>query len=48
MAIKKTRFTETQIVSVLEEVDAGLKVEETCRKHTVLAFFGVMHELSRR
>ena len=34
---KKTRFTEAQIVSILKEVDAGLKVEDICRKHAGLA-----------
>ena len=33
--MKKTRFTETQIVSILKEVDAGLKVEDICRKHGI-------------
>ena len=31
----KLRFTETQIVSILKEVDAGMKVEEICRKHGI-------------
>lgn len=33
--MKKSRFSETQIVSVLKEADAGLKVEEICRKHGI-------------
>ena len=33
--MKKSRFSETQIVSILKEVDAGLKVEEICRKHGI-------------
>lgn len=33
--MKKTRFTETQIVGVLKEVETGLKVDEVCRKHGI-------------
>ena len=33
--MKKSRFTETQIVSRLKEADAGMKVEELCRKHGI-------------
>ena len=33
--MKKSRFSETQIVSILKEADAGLKVEEICRKYEI-------------
>lgn len=33
--MKKSRFTETQIFSILKEVDAGIKVETVCRKHGI-------------
>ncbi len=33
--MKKSRFTETQIASILKEADAGMKVEELCRRHGI-------------
>ena len=33
--MKKSRFTESHIVSILKESDAGLKVAEICRKHGI-------------
>ena len=33
--MKKTRFTEAQIMAILKEADAGVKVVEICRKHGI-------------
>jgi putative transposase len=33
--MKRSRFTETQIISILKEADAGLSVKEVCRKHGI-------------
>jgi putative transposase len=33
--MKKTRFTETQIIGILKEADAGIPVREICRNHGI-------------
>lgn len=33
--MKKSRFTESQIVAILKEADSGLKVADVCRKHGI-------------
>lgn len=33
--VKKSRFTESQIVTVLKEGEAGIPVAELCRKHGI-------------
>lgn len=33
--MKQSRFTETQIIAILKEADAGITVKEICRKHGI-------------
>jgi putative transposase len=33
--MKKSRFSESQIVAILKEAELGAKVGETCRKHGI-------------
>lgn len=33
--MKKSKFSESQIVTILKSADAGMKVDELCRKHGI-------------
>ncbi len=33
--MKGSRFTETQIIAILKEVEAGMLVKDVCRKHGI-------------
>jgi putative transposase len=33
--MKKTRFTEAQIIAILNEQEQGIKVSDLCRKHGI-------------
>lgn len=33
--MKKTRFTESQIVAILKKQEAGISVKEICREHSI-------------
>lgn len=35
--MKKSRFTEHQIIAILKEVDAGIKIQDVCRNHGISA-----------
>jgi len=33
--MKKTRFTETQIITILKEAESGMLVKDVCRKQGI-------------
>jgi len=33
--MKKSQFTETQIIAILKKTDAGMKEEALCRQHSI-------------
>lgn len=33
--MKRSKFSETQIVAILKEADSGVKVADVCRKHGI-------------
>lgn len=35
--MKKSKFTDSQILAILKEAEAGVKVPEVCRKHGISA-----------
>jgi len=37
LSVKKSRFTESQMMAILEEGSSGIPVAEVCRKHGISA-----------
>lgn len=35
--MKKSRYTENQIIGILKEADAGIKIQDLCRAHGISA-----------
>jgi putative transposase len=35
VSMKRSRFTETQIIAILKEADSGVTVKDLCRKHGI-------------
>jgi putative transposase len=35
VSMKKSKFSDSQIVSILNEVESGMKVADVCRKHGI-------------
>ena len=33
--MKRTRFSESQIVAILKQADAGIKIKDLCREHGI-------------
>ena len=33
--MKKSRFSETQIISILNEAESGVKIQDLCRQHGI-------------
>ena len=33
--MRKSRFSDSQIMAILKQVDSGAKVEDVCRKHGI-------------